>query len=151
LAEERVAVALHRHFLDWDGPALPRAVRWLRSDAAREQTGAPLADRIIVVPAGAASRRLLELLLADEDAALEPPAIVTPGDLPELLYQPARPLADALSARLARVWALQQAERSILNTVAPHAPAASDWAGWWSLAGQLETLAQTLAAEGLRL
>ncbi len=103
-------MASERHFLGWDGPMLTRAARWLAG-----RYGAAMGHVTVVLPAGRAKRRLLELLVEEmtgevgDDAAegvaetskasagdsggsgggggaWEPPTLVTVGELPELLY-----------------------------------------------------------------
>jgi hypothetical protein len=104
---------IRRRFFDWKQPALAAAADYLWDAYARVE---PLAgksrqknndlaswdlDRVIVaLPGSRARRRLLELLVGraeERRAVLVPPRIVTVGQLPELLYELKKPLADDAS------------------------------------------------------
>src|SRR5689334_13545520 len=96
------SVAIRREFLGWEKPALPEAARRL---AARYRFGhlLDLNRVIIVVPGQRAGRRMQELLAflaEDEGLRLTPPAVVTEGKVPELLYTPKLPFADDLAQEL---------------------------------------------------
>lgn len=141
-----------REFLGWDGPALPRAVAWLR--AHRGGGGWDFSNLIVVVPSTQAGRRLLELLVEaaeGEQAALAPPRIVTPGELPELLYEAPSSVAEPLHVMLAWVHALRGAGAGVMARVVPHPPEAEQWLRWWALAEQMAGLARDLAAHRLRM
>lgn len=102
-----------RHFIGWDGPALPAAAVWLLERGGEgESTGAEGLFRLdlsrfrVVLPGSRAARRLLELLVDGAGGRhLLPPDMVTVGQLPERLYRPVvpapRPEVEAAAWRLA--------------------------------------------------
>jgi ATP-dependent helicase/nuclease subunit B len=107
-----------------------------------------------VLPGARAGRRLKELLVAEaarRRLRLVPPQhIITVGALPELLYQPTAPVADAEVCR--RLWlrqlrALPDAERDV---VFPRAPAPRDLRGWLGLADVIAGLHRAVGAAGVR-
>ncbi len=140
-----------RVFLGWDGPCLPRAAAWLRARYGRENT-LDLSNVIVATSANRAGRRLLELL-ADAPpgvaSVLVPPAIVTIGHLPELLYESPGPVADDLQAALVRVHALRQAPRELVARFIVDPPEADDWQGWLLVAEDLAGLDADLAGQGV--
>jgi hypothetical protein len=133
-------------YLGWDKPALPRAAKWLL-----ERYGGDLGRVIAVTPGARAGRRLLELLVEQSTSPLVPPRIVTAGKLPELLYQPAQPTADELSALLVRAYALRHADKAVLEPVVPQPPAADDLLGWLTLAREFDEVHRDLAGEQVRV
>ncbi len=140
-------MAAERIFLGWDAPALPRAASWLRQRFA-EQLDQP----ILAVPSANAGRRLLELLVEQAGGALPClPDIVTLGRLPECLYQPPRPIADEWTALLAWLSAFRHLDADQLRPLMPQLPDKDDLSAWWTLAQQLDTLRQDLAAAGTTL
>jgi len=94
------------HRLDVGSGVLAAAVEWLLARAGADPSvdggATPVADLsgwLVVLPGRAAGLRLNELLVAATAArglALVPPRITTPGDLPECLYAPGKPLTDTL-------------------------------------------------------
>jgi ATP-dependent helicase/nuclease subunit B len=79
------------------------------------------------VPGRRAGHRLLEILLdlaASRSLDLAPPETVTLGKLPELLYKPARPLADDAVETLAWVAAIAGASDADRERIAPGVAAA---------------------------
>ena len=159
-------MAIQRHFLGWDGPTLPRAARWLVG-----RYGSAMGDVTVVLPAGRAARRLLELLTRETaggvasvegappaeatsggGGAWEPPTVLTVGELPEALYAADDgAVAGELEAMAARVHALRTAGPEMLASVVPHPPASGDVVAWWGLAETLRGLRTELAASGLGL
>ncbi len=133
--------------MGWDQPGLYQAVQWLRTRFTAPGTW-DLSTVLIVVPAARAGRRLTELL-ADQAQGqlLVPPTIITPGDLPEHLYTPAQPIADELTALLARWHSLRQAPSEVVHTVFPQPPPREDLPGWLALAQELARLSDDLAAD----
>ena len=106
----------------------------------------------MVVPGARAGRRLLELLVDHADTrqlALIPPQIVTMGQLPELLYEPPRPFASALTQHLAWVTALRATAPQLVAPLTHALPAAQDLLGWCAFAERLATVHYELAGEGL--
>jgi|GEM_PF-1914440 len=81
-----------RIFLGWDKPALISAAELLIGKIAHTDF-LDLTHITLVLPSARAGRRLLEILTilaSDKNCAILPPSILTPGALPELLYQPQR-------------------------------------------------------------
>ena len=89
---------LHRVFLGWDGPFLPRAVQWLR-DRFERHGELDLSGVLVAVPGARAGRRLIELLADPAEPALNPPRVITAGRLPEALYETPITCADPLTSR----------------------------------------------------
>ena len=76
-------VNVRRHFLPWDQPLLPQAVRLLAGDWTGEQP-LDLSHLLVVVPTKQAGRRLREALAAfaaKRQQAVFPPRVVTPDRL----------------------------------------------------------------------
>lgn len=139
-------MASNRHFLGWNGPALPRAAAWLVDHC--RTTGRELRHWTVVVPGSRAARRLLEALIEQtEGKAIAPPRIVTAGHLPETLYTTDRAVADDLDVLLARLAALRNVSSQRWQTLTPHPPADDDLTGRISLAQQIQSLHETLAAD----
>ena len=138
-------------FIDWSKPALPEAARWF---AGRFAAGAnlDLADVIVCVPGAQARRRLLELLVeiaSERGLMLAPPRIVTPGTLPELLYEAKQPFASDLTQQLAWVKVLQEAAPAELSPLIAKLPERDDLPAWLALGQMLANLHRELAADGL--
>ena len=144
-------MSVTRRFLDPKVPALPSAATLLLE----KYRGAGILDLrrvIVVVPGGRAGRRLLEVLVEkceSEGLVLFPPAIVTEGRLPELLYTPKRPFASDLTQQLAWATALKKAPPNVLEQVVPHQPQRDDFTRWLQLAAMLSRLHTELAADGI--
>ncbi|MCE9591693.1 MAG: PD-(D/E)XK nuclease family protein [Planctomycetes bacterium] len=140
-------MAMDRVFLGWDGPCLHKAARWLLDHYAAEDSW-DLGRVILVTPGARAGRRLLEILVeAAGSRVLTPPAILTPGSLPERLYLDDRPVADDLRAMLARVHALRHADADVLHRILHKPPEPDDFTGWWRLADELGALHDMLAGD----
>ena len=115
------------HRLDISRGVLPAAAGWLLERAMADPATllsrcADFSAITIVVPGRAAGHRLLELLVdqaAERGLSVVPPITTTLGQLPELLYQPARPLADTGVETLAWVAALAQANSRDRALIAP--------------------------------
>ncbi|MDP2498252.1 MAG: PD-(D/E)XK nuclease family protein [Candidatus Palauibacterales bacterium] len=141
---------IERTFLGWDEPALPAAARRLAD--AHADGSAPSLDRaLVVLPGRRAGRRLRELLLEEGDrraGPVPPPRTVTPGVLPELLYEPARPRAGSLLARRAWARALRSVPTGVLETVFPEPPEEDDLTAWDGLGRVMAGLREDVAAEG---
>ncbi len=131
-----------REFLPWHEHALPAAARHLAEEGAVRGAAGPghgtleLGDAVVALPAARAGRRLTELLIReaeDRDLVLVPPRTVTVGALPEMLYAPDRPVAEAHLAR--RVWAeaLRDLPAAGREAVFPHPPDPDDLPGWGRL------------------
>jgi ATP-dependent helicase/nuclease subunit B len=140
-----------RVFLGWDRPGLISAAEYVVQRFGR--AGAlDLRDVVIVVPGGRAGRRLLELLVDQAErtgCVFFPPTIVTQGKLPELLYQPRLPFADALVQELAWIEAIRGVAAEHVQAVFPALPPADDFQTWLALGETLARLHRELAADAL--
>src|SRR5437868_340285 len=144
-------MSIELEFIDWSKPALPEAARWF---AERFAGGAnlDLADVIVCVPGSQARRRLLELLVevsAERGLMLAPPQIVTPGHLPELLYEAKQPFASDLTQQLAWVKMLQDATPAEVSPLVAKLPERDDLTAWLALGQMLSDLHRELSADGL--
>ncbi|MGV3723133.1 MAG: PD-(D/E)XK nuclease family protein [Actinomycetota bacterium] len=129
-----------RHFLGWNEPLVETGSAWLIG-AASDGGTCDLTDYLVVVASERGRRRLLERLVARAEAgalALIPPQIVTPGSLFSLLAPPQRPVADDLTALVARVAALRTAPLDQIQALVRCPPDAEDWTGWFALARELQ-------------
>lgn len=144
-------MAIQRQFLGWKQAALVAATDYLlkRYSTADE---CDLSQVTVVVPGSRAGRRLLEILVQRAEALkllFMPPKIVTEGQLPELLYEPQRPLASVLVQQLTWMTVLQQAPRALLRPLVPHPPAADDPIRWLELGDMFRRQHAEFAADGL--
>ena len=144
-------MAIELEFIDWSRPALVAAARWFA-----ERFAAPgnldLSEVIVCLPGAQGRRRMFELLVetaAERKLLLAPPQIVTPGGLPELLYEAKFPFAADLAQRLAWVKVLQESDRRELAPLIRNLPEAGDLPAWLALGQMLSDLHRELAAEGL--
>jgi hypothetical protein len=95
---------------------------------------------------------LLEILVDQAEArrlVLVPPRIVTAGQLPEILYEAQRPVANALTQQLAWVEALRHTDTRLLAHLTRHLPADHDLFAWLAFGELLAALHDELAGEGL--
>ena len=110
-----------------------------------------LRPAVLVLPGARAGRRLMEVLLDAADARglrFTPPAhIVSTGQLPELLYEPERPLVEPAVARQVYGAALRGTDSRHLAEVFHDLPDTP--AGWIALARLVHQLHSTLGAEGM--
>lgn len=142
-------MTIHRKFLGWDRPCLHEAATWLWEQYGDGWTW-DLGSVAIVVPGRRSGRRLLEVLVdRAPHGLLTPPRIITTGELPELLYEPDPPVADLLTALLARAWSLRQADAQLLKTIVPEPPDCDDLDGYTALARDLADLDYRLATDDL--
>lgn len=138
-----------RVFLGWDAPALPGAARVLAAHYATS-AGMDLRTAVVVTPAARAGRRLMELLLEEAESrgsALTPPRTVTVGHVPELLYRPTRPVAEAGTVRHVFARVLQEMDPAELEPLFRALP--RTLSGWMSLAGTVADLHRETGAEGM--
>ena len=145
---------IRRQFFDWKQPALAGAADYLwdvyRPRGSGRQLGSRSGDRGAARLAG--RRRLLELLVGraeERRAVLVPPQIVTVGQLPELLYELKKPLADDLTQQFTWVAALRQISSAQAERLVKQLPPADDLAGWLAMAKRLARVHRELAADGL--
>lgn len=145
-------MSIERVFLGWDRPALPAVAQWLH----REYGGGDIWDLssvLIAVPGARAGRRLMELLVyrAADDRPLVPPRIITAGQLPDLLFEPDRGVADPLYCLLARVESIRHCGAESLRALVGHPLEAGDLHGHLALGRQLQGLHESLAADAVRI
>ncbi len=137
------------HRLDASRGVLPAAAEWLLAhacDPAGADGAADLSHVMVVVPGRRAGHRLLEILLdlaASRSLDLAPPETVTLGKLPELLYKPARPLADDAVEILAWVAAIVDSSEADRERIAPGIACPP---GIGDARGRLVEVARSLAA-----
>ena len=144
-------MAITRKFLDWSAPALSTAANWLLHQYRNGNT-LSLRNVVLVVPGGRAARRLLEVLIERceaDDVILEPGKIITPGELPELLYEAKLPFANAVTQEFAWLQALRESPEEDLTRIARRLPSPEDRGGWLALADLLAEIHRELAAEVL--
>ncbi len=145
------AAKLRRQFIDWQAPPLPATAEWLAEQFATDDL-LDLSGFVLVVPTTRCGRRMTELLM-DESARrgllFTPPDVTTIGNVPEMLYRPAKPLASELVQSLAWVEALRESPRDELQNFTRVVPAPDDFNGWRSLAGILASWHEELAAHAL--
>lgn len=140
-------MAIERFFLGWDRPCLHEAARWLLERYGGERAW-DMSGVVVVTPGARAGRRLMEILVERAGSrVLTPPRMVTPGSLPELLYEPHRRVADDLRAILARVHALRGDVSEHVQLLMSTPPERDDIAGWWRLADELRALDDALAGD----
>lgn len=128
---------------------MPQAARWL-IDQHISGGAVDLSDFIVVTNVGLAGRRLLELLVEQAEkrqAMLSPPTITTVGRLPELLYRPKWPFADAFVQRLAWARALQESSDDTLAQIVARPPEKGDVLRWLDLGEVLRLQHIELAAD----
>lgn len=142
---------LTRVFLDWNRPALPAAVDYLISRyAAGDQLD--MSRVVLVFPGRRASRRMLELLVQKAGSrwpALIPPQMVTFQQFPELLYHPAKKLADDLTQLLVWKQAISSISPRELRAALPSLPGEDSISSWMALCETLRRQHDELAADGM--
>jgi ATP-dependent helicase/nuclease subunit B len=140
---------VRRSFLGCDRPALHAAADYL-VDRHRLANTVDLGRVVVVLPGGRAARRLRELLIEqcqERSFLLFPPDMITPGALPERLYEARRPFAPELVQQLAWAAALRAVPASDLAAVIPHPPAEIDSPAWLELGRLLWRQHRELAAD----
>ncbi len=141
---------IRREFLGWSQPPLRLTLAWLVERG--EQWRGDLSDFLVVVPTSLAKRRLEAELAGQarrEKWSYYPPEIITVGSLPEHLYVPKRPFADAVTQRLVWAQVLQEAPRHRTRHVIGSPPAEDDQVAWCRLGDMLGTLRRELAGDRL--
>lgn len=147
---------IHQTYLSWDEPCLPLAADWVLSqklttheagNVSADLSEADLSNFTLVVSSSRAGRRLLEILVERTTGqAMTPPRIVTLSKLPEFLYTSTLPQADELMTWMLRAQAIHQTPPATLKALLPHPPKADDAIGQLTLAQEIQTLADELAA-----
>ncbi len=137
-----------RIFIDWSKPLLKEVVGYLLGLGGSAHR-LDLSGYTLCLPTSRAGRRLVEMLVQACPAGrvLTPPGVTTPGQLPELLYEPEVEVAEAFIARLARAKALETMDRKVLKKLIPYPPGGGQTGLWLRLAGEIEKLAGELAAD----
>ena len=136
-------------YLGWDRPLLPQAVSLLH-DRFSVDGRWDLSAWICVLPSTSAVRRFSELLQsADEAVALQPPRVITVGQLPELLYRGSGRQAIDFEQTLAWATVLRQVPPEDLAPLMPDPPEPEALVPWLELAGTLRRLHEELAADHL--
>jgi hypothetical protein len=136
-------VGPRRVFLGWDRPPLPRVAQWLL-----EHSGPDLGHMAVVVSGQRAGRRLLARLVRlatsrDGGRGFVPPLVVTPGSLPELLYEPRLRQPTRSERLLAWTTAIENEQERVGG--------AGDFGSVLARARDICRVQDELAAEGLRL
>ena len=145
---------IRREWLDWSGPALPLAARWLIEHARSGEAGlCDLSKVICVLPGQRAGRLLLAQLLEHCQTTrlrLVPPQIHTPGQMVDILA-PHRevPTATNFEQVLAWISALRTAGQATLGPLVPHPPVDSAFLDWHHLAQTFARLREELAGDEL--
>lgn len=142
---------VQRTFVDWRAPLLPAAVRYL-ADRFTAGDALDLGAVLVVVPGSDAQGRLLELLVEHAESShlvFTPPEMLTLGKLPEKLYAPQKPFAEADTQSCAWVAALRGLDRERLRSLVAQPPPAEEWLAWLPLGQMLARLHVELAADGL--
>ncbi len=144
-------MAITRHFLDWDKPALPAAADYLINRYANgDQLN--LAKVILVFPGRRAARRMLELLVQRGGAkwpSLVPPRMVTFNQFPELLYPQQQKVADDLTQLLVWRKALYSVRPQEIKAALPERPDENSVSSWLALCESLRKQHNELAADGM--
>lgn len=141
-------------FLGRSAHVLPAAATRLVDQCLESSPGAAridLSGLLVVFPVSRAARRFFELLvLAAERLGkpLIPPRVATLGALPELLYEPRRPLARGVVQEFAWLEALRGAAPEILAKAVPHRPQDDNLPAWYALVECFSRLDNELAAAG---
>ena len=144
-------MAITRHFLDWEKPALTAAADYLiRRYAHGDQLD--MSKVILVFPGRRASRRMLELLVqrgGGKWPALIPPRMVTFTRFPEMLYPQKQKLADDLTQLLVWRKALYAIPSWEIKEALPNRPPEDSVPAWMALCESLRKQHNELAGEGL--
>lgn len=138
-------------FLGWDAPLLPRAVAWLQSRFAKDESF-DLSGLLCVLPAAGSAKRFDQLLRATAtrlDLSYRPPPIITVGQLAERLYRPGLPVALELEQTLAWARSLRSKHADELAPLLPTIPPAEPIGPWLELAGTLRRLHEELSSSQL--
>lgn len=136
-----------RVFLGLSQPPLVSAVQWLVDQHANNGQ-LDLSKQILVLPSGRATRRLMQLLVAESDQRdllFTPPTITTVGQLPEHLYVVEKELATDLAQQIAWSKALRQTPPWELKEIVPHAEKKKTLEDWQPIAQLISKLHRRLA------
>lgn len=138
-------------FLGWDRPLLDQvSLELLRRYA--EGDFLRLSGIDCVLPSLHGCGRLQEILdglAAKQGLVLEPPRLMTVGQLMEALYAPTAPLASDFEQTLAWARALRCFPPDQLQSLVPVLPPDDNVAPWLELAGTLGALSSDLSTQGI--
>jgi ATP-dependent helicase/nuclease subunit B len=144
-------MAITRHFIDWNKPALTVAADYLIGRYANGDQ-LDMSKVILVFPGRRAARRMLELLVLRAGTkwpAMIPPRMVTFNRLPEMLYVQKLQLADELTQLLVWRKALYAVPAREIRSALPDRPHEDSVPAWMALCESLRRQHNELAAEGL--
>ncbi|MEO2033992.1 MAG: PD-(D/E)XK nuclease family protein [Planctomycetaceae bacterium] len=144
-------MAIKRHFLGWDQPALPLVADYLLQRYATP-TELDLSGVILVFPGRRASRRMLELLVEraeNNHPGFLPPRMVTFSHFPEMLYPQQQQLADDLTQLLVWRRAVREVPDHEIHPAVASLPGEDSLASWIRLCDSIRRQHDELAAEGL--
>lgn len=137
-------------FLGWDRPALHQAAERIAAMSSRDDE-LDLSRIAVVVPGARAGRMLLSLLTQRAAAApmpFCPPAITTPGDIPERVLGADPRAAGELATAMAWVTALKGLDVGTFRSLAGDPPPLDEFSRWLGLADMLVRCETQLAAAG---
>ncbi len=140
-----------RVFLGLDRPPLVTAIEWLEREPSAEEEKSvwSLGQYIIVVPTERSKFRFEQLLAERSEAEnrnLDPPMVVTLGELPELLYVSKKELASELVQQIAWANALAEITASQFKKLTGREEDERP-ADWQPLAAMIGALHDRLAAD----
>ncbi|HWA08357.1 MAG TPA: PD-(D/E)XK nuclease family protein [Opitutaceae bacterium] len=142
---------VRRHFLPWDQPLLPLAVRFLAAGW-NGATPLDLSGIAVVVPTRQSGRRLREAIAghaAERGQAAFPPRVLTPDRLAAVDH--AAGVASRLESLLAWAAVFREIDLEAFRRVLPVDPPARSFSWAFRLAQEFARLQASLAETGLRL
>ena len=140
----------NRVFLGLQQPPLVSAADWLVHNFIDESTGSQeldLSNFIVVLPTLRSQYRLLQLLIQKTDdlgVIFTPPIVTSLGQLPEYLYEAAKPLATDLAIQIAWSKALENSPKKEIECLTGR-PEVEDLQDWQPLASLISKLHSRLA------
>lgn len=144
-------MAIVRHFLDWNQPALTAAADYMIARFAKGDS-LDMSKVILVFPGRRAGRRMLEILVQRAGSkwpAMNPPRMMTFTHFPELLYPQKEQLADDLTQLLVWRKALYAVPSREIRAALPNRPDEDSVSAWMALCESLRRQHNELAAEGM--
>ena len=139
-----------RHFLGWDGPAIPRAAAWIVERAGREELDLP--GTLIVAPGSHAARELAAEIgrqLITHDLRLLHPEVVSPRVLATRVIPPRGRSASPTDQGFVMSAVIEAAGEEVTQALWP-AEEAPAWSKKQRRAQVIATLIRTLAFSGRR-
>lgn len=144
-------MSITRIFLDWSSPCLEGVAKFLISRFPAAHGLIDMQQAVLVLPGKRAKRQLLEILVKISEhngAFLLPPEHITVGALPELMYQPSRPIADEPTRILAWLSALESTPKSSLRQFLPDGGPTNKPTALLALSREFEECWQNLLGSG---